>query len=329
MTTYSKILKILENSVGGQSIGAHGNFWRGRSRDDFVGHSVFGQKLVTLGDGANSALVKAMRGLAPFGSDVPPSAPGEIFRRMPAGMSEVDASEISTISDWIDNGCPETSDAADGIMSDEKINQFFREFDDFFMFSVSSEVSESIGVFFSGIAMWPGMGGPSRTDWGDFLAEADTISAARHLSTTQLGIFTRHFGDPANLDHLSDAFSRFGAGRLPDDPLRPHAPRHRMDGHTMWNIWIGFASACLQLGLGTDQWRQFAPRIALGAVHDALFRNDRPVGGRLNVTRYNASQPDLVDTIIADFGIASIADLLAALESLSLEMLGLPTPPSN
>ena len=106
MTSFGRIVAILDHAVGGSSapVGAHGPFWRGLTRDQFVQKRVFGRPLVTLGDGAGSNLVKALKGEAPFGSDI--GTPGASFRRMPAGRPPVGATEIAEISGWIDAGCP-------------------------------------------------------------------------------------------------------------------------------------------------------------------------------------------------------------------------------
>lgn len=107
MARYQQIIDILDAAVGGSTVpvGAHGAFWRGKSKDEFVAANVFGQMLLIVGDGAGSNLVRALRGLAPFGSDV--GTPGGIFRRMPAGRPPVTAEQIDVIDKWIDDGCPD------------------------------------------------------------------------------------------------------------------------------------------------------------------------------------------------------------------------------
>ena len=72
---FTDVIDILDRSVGGPDadVSSHGPFWRGVTRDRFVEMKVGGRKLVTLGDGANSNLVKSLRGVAPFGSDLEPA----------------------------------------------------------------------------------------------------------------------------------------------------------------------------------------------------------------------------------------------------------------
>jgi len=107
MGRYQEVIDILDGAVGGSTvqIGAHQAFWRGKTKAQFVAASVFGQKLLLPGDGKNSRLVQALRGEAPFGSDM--GVAGAIFRRMPAGRPGVAAQKVAVIEKWIDDGCPD------------------------------------------------------------------------------------------------------------------------------------------------------------------------------------------------------------------------------
>ena len=109
MTRYERVLKILDTAIGGPTavIGVHGAFWRGLSRDEFVAKQVRGLQLVTLNDGANSALVHALKGEAPFGADLPEPPSGALFSRMPASRPPVPEPEIAFVQRWIDEGCLE------------------------------------------------------------------------------------------------------------------------------------------------------------------------------------------------------------------------------
>jgi hypothetical protein len=91
---------ILDEAIGGPGvgIGAHKAFWRDISRDDFVVKKVFNKALVVVGDGANSNLVRALKGEAPFGSDLPDPPAGATTRRMPAGRPPVPAESIGAIA---------------------------------------------------------------------------------------------------------------------------------------------------------------------------------------------------------------------------------------
>ncbi len=95
-TGFNDVVAILDKAVGGPTapVGAHGPFWRNTTRDDFVAKSVFGQKLIELNNGAESNLIKVLKGMLSG------------FRQMPAGRDPVPDSEITTIQDWIDAGAP-------------------------------------------------------------------------------------------------------------------------------------------------------------------------------------------------------------------------------
>jgi hypothetical protein len=106
---FNDVIDILDRSVGGPDadVSSHGPFWRGVTRDRFIAMKVGGRKLVTLGDGANSNLVKSLQGVAPFGSDLQPLPEGATVMRMPAYLDPVSDEEIARVVQWIDEGCPE------------------------------------------------------------------------------------------------------------------------------------------------------------------------------------------------------------------------------
>lgn len=110
MKRFSEVKNILEEAVSEENIGAHGNFWRGKTREQFVAHKVFGNPLlVKKADGSfdenESNLVKALQGRSPFGSDI--GVPGSTFRRMPAGLPPVPQEKLEIIRQWIKDGCPD------------------------------------------------------------------------------------------------------------------------------------------------------------------------------------------------------------------------------
>lgn len=109
MTRHERVMQILDEAIGGPNvnIGIHGAFWRGLTRDQFVAKKVFNLDLVVVGNGPASNLVKALKGEAPFGADLPNPPPGAQFSRMPAGLSPVSDADIAFIQTWIDDDCPE------------------------------------------------------------------------------------------------------------------------------------------------------------------------------------------------------------------------------
>ena len=109
MTRYAQVAAILDNAIGGpaSAIGAHGAFWRGLSKDQFVAKKVYSLPIVTVGDGKGSNLIKALKGEVPFGSDLPGAPPGANWPRMPDGFPAVSDADIAFIEQWVDAGCPE------------------------------------------------------------------------------------------------------------------------------------------------------------------------------------------------------------------------------
>ncbi|CCE98521.1 hypothetical protein SFHH103_04030 (plasmid) [Sinorhizobium fredii HH103] len=109
MTRFQRVIEILDGAVGGSnaSVGFHGAFWRNLTRNDFVAKKVLGLQLITVGDGAGSNLVKALKGQPPFGADLLDAPPDATFSRMPSGLDPVPPSEIAFIETWINEGCLE------------------------------------------------------------------------------------------------------------------------------------------------------------------------------------------------------------------------------
>jgi hypothetical protein len=109
---FQKVVRLLEDGVRGFRIGAHHNFWRDCTRDQFVAASVYGNPLFTARpdgtfDAAGSTLIKALRGDAPFGADLRPGQEGSFFPRMPAEHPPLPRQVIQYIHSWIDRGCPD------------------------------------------------------------------------------------------------------------------------------------------------------------------------------------------------------------------------------
>jgi hypothetical protein len=109
MNRFEHVIQILDEAIGGPdvTIGEHGAFWRGLTRDQFVTKNVFTLDVIVVGQGASSNLVKALKGETPFGNDLPNSPPDASFPRMPSGLEPVAAQDIAFIEQWIDEGCLE------------------------------------------------------------------------------------------------------------------------------------------------------------------------------------------------------------------------------
>jgi hypothetical protein len=335
MKRFAQVVDILETAVNGETIKApHGNFWRGLSLDQFVALRVLGQQLIVRNDAANSALVKALRGKPPFGSDVVPRPAGAIFRRMPAGRAPVPEQSIAFIEGWINAGCPDDDVTVPAVPAlafavraaagnFDLYNRFFREFDDFFMFQADpSTTGQDIGTFFGVASNWPGFiqAPPNIPNWLNQIRTTDVSAAAKFLSDNQLRIMRTNFGDPIDLNSLADAYWHFGSGDLPLDPLRPADMHHWMDGASMWVIWLAFADTCIRLGIDAANWSNIIKFISLGLVGDALFR-DRNASEKLKITRYSANEPDVRGHVTNDFGGLSGDALLTACIGLGQEAI--------
>lgn len=99
--SFEDIREILNKSVKGEEVKAlHGDFWKRLNLEDFLKHKVMfagGEiPIIRRFDGANSALVQALRGTGPF----------KHFR-MPFMRGAISEPDILMIEKWIDNGCPE------------------------------------------------------------------------------------------------------------------------------------------------------------------------------------------------------------------------------
>ena len=327
---FDKVKEILEKAVAGEEIGGpHRNFWRNLDLAGFISANVVARKLLIPGNSKQSNLILALRGLAPFGRDMTPRPPGAIFPRMPARLDPVAEDDIAFIERWIDDGCPDDEIVAPASLvrmsaadtqrlrttaSDiDTIIRFFRDFDNFFQFHASSQTNEAVGGFMSMSAgVWPGWGAASsEANWLSAIAQPEIVKHIRYLSTHQLRIITGFFGQPIAQDRFNRCCWLFGQGTLPDDPLRPRDKKHRMDGATQWLIWLGFADAAIRTGLEVASWETVLRSVAMGLVADALFRTDRPPSDRLVITRYQANQPNLEDTIASDVAALSGGPLLS------------------
>jgi hypothetical protein len=107
------VVRLLNEAVRGFRIGAHHNFWRGCTRDQFVSMSVFGQPLISARpdstfDAANSNLIKALRGEPPFDAPEEGADDPSRYPRMPAHHPPLAPEAIAHIFNWIENGCPDS-----------------------------------------------------------------------------------------------------------------------------------------------------------------------------------------------------------------------------
>ena len=74
-------------------------FWN-LSRDEFVATVVYGQQVIVVGQPDASALVKSLKGIAPFD--------GSQFPKMPIGRPPVSDLDSAFIEQWIRDGAPDS-----------------------------------------------------------------------------------------------------------------------------------------------------------------------------------------------------------------------------
>lgn len=316
MTKFERVKQILDLAVAGGNFAAHGPFWRTQTRDAFVAHVVFGRRLVQIGNGAASNLVKALRGQPPFGSDT--GAASALFRRMPAGRPPVPADAIDFIERWIQEGCPDDQlpaaprfDAEAGNPIDPALHvAFWRDFDNWAMFQATPEIRDAVNAFFSIAGRWmDAAADPAQLpQWEAAIAEPAARESIELLATRQIGTVTDHYGNPVPLLTVLHGFERFGSNRLPVDPERPQDPAHNMNGAVMWFFWSAFADACMRIGVSELFWTDFARAILLGLLHDGLFRGRFPVAG---FDPSDPATPDVARAFVRQLGGADVQPELA------------------
>jgi hypothetical protein len=271
---FSEVRAILDAAVGAGTFGAHGPFWRGKTRDQFVQLKVFGQQLLIVGNGRDSNLVRALRGQKPFGSDTETS--GATFRRMPAGRPEVSPDDVPRVL------AARVSLTTGAQRVDPLVHvAFWRDLDDWAMFHATTDVEDAIGVVFQLFPVWQALARDPAAEqaWINALTSDEARAAVAMLAARQKQTVESHYGLPVPLLTLLDGFDRFGNNQLPDDELRPQDPRHNMNGAIMWFVWSGFADACVRLDLSAPFWRFYMRAILCGLLNDGVFRNRFRVQG--------------------------------------------------
>ena len=288
------VKELLDKSVNSRpTFGAHGPFWRSLTRDQFVEYSVFGNKLLVVGQPDDSMLVKALEGSVPFGSDMDPPPSGAYLRRMPAGLAQMSENEIQFIREWIADGCPEDAlgsdtstvtpvDLASGGSLDPAVhNDYWRDFDNWAMFQVTDETRQAINNVMGIFPAWRAYVGQEkpREDWVKLVKEKRLSDAVGLLAGLQAKTIVKHYGSPVPMITLLESYESFGNNSLPDDVQRPADVRHTMNGPMMWAYWLSFAEASVELQIDTKFWLAHSRAIMVGLLNDGLFRQRYPVLG--------------------------------------------------
>jgi hypothetical protein len=318
---YGRILEILDAAVGTAPVHGHGTFWRGLTRDQFVGKTVAGKQLLVVGRGSDSNLVKALRGEFPFGKDL--GVAGASLARMPARRDPVPGPDIDLIEQWIDDGCPDDVPVSVAARSSLAVEtswvsyttgafrpdpivhvEYWRDLDNWSLFHATDEVRAAIEAAFA--TAWPWMDYAKDENqeqtWLAALADEPTRQAIDMLAARQQQTVEVHYGVPVPLLTVLDGFERFGGNRLPDDAMRPEDPRHTMNDELMWFVLGAFAEACVQLGVSAEFWTFLQRPILCGLLNDGLFR------GRFHVDGFDAT-PEGREAVFAFVQEVTDADL--------------------
>ena len=326
MTGFTEVKIILDRLVRGEEIRMHGAFWRGKTRDEFVALKPMGLPVVAIGDPANSNLIKALRGLPPFGRDLRPRPVGATINRMPSRRPPATEEEITIIERWIKAGCPEVSPGAAAIAAagrqrsavDDAVHvRFWREFDDFFLFKSSVETGEHVfGFINNSVPIWHShaLQGGSLASWTDEIAKPTVRKSIDYILTHHIRLLEALYGSPAPAPVVLESLWRFGGNLLPDDPDSGSGiARHTMNSTSDWFNWSPFLDAILRIDGANAKSLTIARAWHIGLVADALLRTDpdRPPTDRIKITDFKATDPNLHDNVIARYANAPAPDLLA------------------
>ncbi|MHA6785012.1 ferritin-like domain-containing protein [Pseudonocardia saturnea] len=312
---FGQVTRILDAAVGPAPFGAHGAFWRGITRDQFIAKIVAGEQLLVVGDGPGSNLVKALRGQSPFGSDT--GTVGADLPRMPADRDPVPDADIAVIERWIDDGCPDTaaqtepdvSNTTGSFRPDPQVHvDYFRDLDEWAAFNRPPGVEDAVNVVFGFRRAWLAYAEDATREPGyvTAISGATVRQAVTMLADRQQQTVETHYGVPVPLLAVLDGYERFGNDGLPPDPLRPSDPQHRMNGREMWFLHAAFAEACVRLGIAVPFWTFMMRPILCGLLNDGLFR------GRFTVVGFEAT-PAGRDEVFAFAQSVADADLPAEL----------------
>jgi hypothetical protein len=325
MTGFLDVQDALDRILGVGPPPNHGSFWRGVSREEFVALSVFGLELVVVGDPEASNLVRSLRGLAPFGSDLPDRPPDSFIPRMPAGRPPASEEDIALIEGWIRAGCPdEPTQAAERAelvaraiphVDDELHVRYWREVDDFFHPNLSTEETKAhVGrMHVAAFLVWAAsaLQGQPESHWTDYLAKPENRESFAYVRLHQRRLLLEFY--EGSQDALFDSIWKFGGNLLPEDPLSGARPQHTMNSVNDWFFWVAHLDATLRADDVSDLDLALARGWQVGIVADGLLRTDadRPPGGRIPIPDFDPMAPDLKQTVRAAWSAANPAELRA------------------
>lgn len=321
MSGFRQVQEALDRILGEAPPPNHGVFWRGKTRDEFISATVFGLPVLVVGDPERSNLVRALRGLPPFGLDVTPRPAGARMRRMPAGLPPAAESDIAIIEGWIRQGCPEEAPQAEVMMisarlpTDDTHVKFWRAFDNFFLPGLSSEETlRHVGpMHMPALEAWIGQAifGDPPDGWLSYLSEnRESFEYVRHHHHR---LIREYYG--SSQQNLFDSMWKFGGNLLPVDPQSRARPTHTMNGIPDWFNWLPYMDGSLRAPDRSDADLALARAWNVGIVADGLLRTDseRPAEMRMPITDFRANDPDLQANVYRTYASAAVPDLVQAM----------------
>ncbi len=321
MPGFNDVVAALDRTLGNNTAFTHGAFWRGKTRDEFVAHDVFGFPVIEVGNAATSNLVLALRGQTPFGDDLTPRPPGAFMPRMPAFLDPADEADIILIETWINAGCPEVDDAPMVALSgtpasDNDHIRFWRELDLFFLPThASAETQAHVNNWhFTTMGIWlrKRLGDGSDTRWEQHIADPQNIASFEFIR------LHKRLGD------IHDSLWKFGADLLPPDPSSGAFPEHRMDGVRSWFAWSPYLEMSLMRNDQSDVDLALAQGWQMGIAGDGLLRKDRP--RPIDIPDFDATAPNLRDQVIGAYEKMQRDDLLAGMVARARTVFSNGTP---
>jgi hypothetical protein len=334
MAGFRAVQDALDRALGVGPVPNHGLFWRSVSRDEFIRLTVLGLEVVVVGDPEASNLVRALRGLAPFGSDLPNPPDGAFMRRMPAGRPPASDEDISLIEGWIRAGCPDEPNLPAGrtgparamsLVNDDTHVRYWRAVDDFFLPGLSSpetavHVDRMHILAFGAWRSWA-LGGQPESAWTKYLALKENRESLEYVRLHQRRLLLEFYGGAQ--EALFDSIWKFGGNLLPEDPLSRARPRHTMNATMDWFFWIAHLDATLRESDVNDLDLGLARGWQVGIVADGLLRTDadRPPQGRLRIRDFDAQDPKLKQTVEASWSAASAQELREKMRARARENL--------
>jgi hypothetical protein len=327
MATFHDVQTTLDRILGTASPGNHRAFWRGKTRDEFVAHEVFGLKIIEVGAPEKSNLALALKGRPPFGADLTPRPPGALLPRMPAGQPPAVAADIELIEQWIKDGCPDER-ASDGIartegaaalagaVDDDTHVRYWREVDHFFHPTTSSpETNAHVGQLLSpALFAWveSNVQGGSADVWRDYMARADVKTSFDYIRLHQQRLIQDHYG--TSQDNLFDSLWKFGGDLLPRDPNSDVLPEHRMNSVRDWFFWVPYVDMSLRSATRTDADVQLARAWQVGIAADGLLRRDVQRPQPMPIPEFDENDPNVRTVVVDAYANASVDDLISGMQ---------------